>query len=319
MAGLGHALRGERSLRTQLGLLLIVIVVAGLPAARRRYGGRSSVSAVPEYWRPNCSTRPSSTCRTTFTRTCIRAFASSKDCAAAAVLCAALGALGVDDRLRGGARRALALELAIVADLSKVLAQIHAIRGQVARGTEFRGYGAETVAATGLLAGAAALVQSIQLKHPEDKHHGVSGDLDHDGCRCGTGHEPADHQPHPARSLGLRPADDLLRGGVVSAGHRGGHAGDGGADSRRAASHVDAARAMADFLRARHFLRPAAFLPRQMFAVGIWFLATGALCLSTGTGERALSPWQMGFPFGVGQLLLAAVLKFGFRETDEDA
>jgi hypothetical protein len=56
-----------------------------------------------------------------------------------------------------------------------------------------------------------------------------------------------------------------------------------------------------------------------MLAVGVWFLATGALCLTTGMGERALSPWEMGFPFGIGQLLIAAVLKFGFRETDEDA
>jgi hypothetical protein len=61
------------------------------------------------------------------------------------------------------------------------------------------------------------------------------------------------------------------------------------------------------------------FLPRQMFAVGVWFLATGTLCLSTGAGERALSAWEMGLPFGIGQLLLAAVLKFGFREADEDA
>jgi hypothetical protein len=61
------------------------------------------------------------------------------------------------------------------------------------------------------------------------------------------------------------------------------------------------------------------FLPRQMFAVGLWFLATGALCLATGRGEHALSAWTMGFPFGIGQLLIAAVLKFGFREADEYA
>jgi hypothetical protein len=61
------------------------------------------------------------------------------------------------------------------------------------------------------------------------------------------------------------------------------------------------------------------FMPRQMSAVGVWFLASGALCLATGTGERALSPWEMGFPFGIGQLLIAAVLRFGFRESDEDA
>jgi hypothetical protein len=61
------------------------------------------------------------------------------------------------------------------------------------------------------------------------------------------------------------------------------------------------------------------FVPRQMLAVGVWFLATGTLCLAAGTGDRALSPWEMGFPFGIGQLLIAAVLRFGYREMDEDA
>jgi hypothetical protein len=61
------------------------------------------------------------------------------------------------------------------------------------------------------------------------------------------------------------------------------------------------------------------FLPRQMFAVGLWFLATGTLVLAMGSGGRALSPWEMGFPFGIGQLLIAAVLRFGYREAAEDA
>jgi hypothetical protein len=32
-----------------------------------------------------------------------------------------------------------------------------------------------------------------------------------------------------------------------------------------------------------------------------------------------LSPWAMGVPFGVGQLLVAAVLRFGFeKDADEE-
>jgi hypothetical protein len=30
------------------------------------------------------------------------------------------------------------------------------------------------------------------------------------------------------------------------------------------------------------------------------------------------SPWEMGIPFGVGQLLVAAVLQYGFEESGED-
>jgi len=61
------------------------------------------------------------------------------------------------------------------------------------------------------------------------------------------------------------------------------------------------------------------FLPRQMFAVGIWYLAAGLTCLMIGSGPRILSPWEMGIPFGVGQLLVAAVLQYGFGESLEES
>jgi hypothetical protein len=60
------------------------------------------------------------------------------------------------------------------------------------------------------------------------------------------------------------------------------------------------------------------FLPRQMFAVGVWYLAAGLFCLAAGSSARALSPWMMGIPFGVGQLLVAAVLQFGYGELPDD-
>src|ERR1700732_2656339 len=51
-------------------------------------------------------------------------------------------------------------------DLDKALADITAIRSQMARGTEFQGYGPLTVAATGLLALAAGGVQAVFLSAP---------------------------------------------------------------------------------------------------------------------------------------------------------
>jgi hypothetical protein len=60
------------------------------------------------------------------------------------------------------------------------------------------------------------------------------------------------------------------------------------------------------------------FLPRPIFAVGVWYLAAGLTCLALG-GARALSPWAMGLPFGIGQLLVASVLQFGYRNADEDS
>jgi hypothetical protein len=60
------------------------------------------------------------------------------------------------------------------------------------------------------------------------------------------------------------------------------------------------------------------FLPRQMFAVGAWYLAAGLVALWIAAGHHALLPWAMGISFGVGQLLVAAVLHFGFKDTVEE-
>ena len=60
------------------------------------------------------------------------------------------------------------------------------------------------------------------------------------------------------------------------------------------------------------------FLPWQMFAVGAWYLAAGLICLWVAAGHHALLPWAMGIPFGIGQLLVAAVLRFGFEDAVEE-
>src|ERR1041384_7218266 len=51
-------------------------------------------------------------------------------------------------------------------DLERALADITAIRSQLARGTEFRGYGRVTVAATGLLALLAGSLQALFIPDP---------------------------------------------------------------------------------------------------------------------------------------------------------
>ena len=51
-------------------------------------------------------------------------------------------------------------------DLNRALEDISAIRSQMARGTEFRGYGPMTVAATAVLAALAAAVQALWLPSP---------------------------------------------------------------------------------------------------------------------------------------------------------
>ena len=49
-------------------------------------------------------------------------------------------------------------------------------------------------------------------------------------------------------------------------------------------------------------------LPKPLFVVGAWYLASGLICLVIGAGGAILSPWAMAIPFGIGQLLAAAIL-----------
>jgi hypothetical protein len=59
------------------------------------------------------------------------------------------------------------------------------------------------------------------------------------------------------------------------------------------------------------------FLPRPMVAAGVWYLATGLISISLGNA-RALSPWTMGIAYGVGQLLVAAILLWSARRGEHE-
>jgi hypothetical protein len=60
------------------------------------------------------------------------------------------------------------------------------------------------------------------------------------------------------------------------------------------------------------------FLPRPMVAAGVWYLTTGLVCISLGDA-RALSPWAMGVPYAVGQLIVAGVLYFSSQESEHES
>jgi hypothetical protein len=59
------------------------------------------------------------------------------------------------------------------------------------------------------------------------------------------------------------------------------------------------------------------FLPRSVFLAGVWYLCSGMVCLASARGT--FSPWQMGIPFCVGQLLTAVILQQGYRDLGKQA
>ncbi|HEY0339483.1 MAG TPA: hypothetical protein VGC34_01645 [Steroidobacteraceae bacterium] len=52
------------------------------------------------------------------------------------------------------------------------------------------------------------------------------------------------------------------------------------------------------------------FLPRPIFWVGVWYLACGLVCLALAAPAHVTSPWEMGIPYGIGQLLVAGILQY---------
>jgi hypothetical protein len=51
-------------------------------------------------------------------------------------------------------------------------------------------------------------------------------------------------------------------------------------------------------------------LPKPTFWVGVFYLGTGLAVIALAHGSAALSPWSMGLPFGIGQIMAALVLYF---------
>ena len=200
-------------------------------------------------------------------------------------------------------------------ELQQALSEIQSIRSQVARGTEFRGYGPASVAVSGVLALLVAAVQArwtAKTANPD-----VAIWL---GVWAGTA----------AVSVLLTGIEMLARARRVHVGFA--------REMVQSAVEQFMPAVMVGFLLAVVMMRVAAqdcwmlpglwemifslgvfascrFLPRPMFAVGVWYLAAGLFCLVAGSATRALLPWAMGIPFGIGQLLVAAVLQVGYGET----
>jgi hypothetical protein len=199
-------------------------------------------------------------------------------------------------------------------DLTQALAEISEIRAQVARGTQFRGYGPASTAVSGTLALIVAGAQAVWMKEggrdvlpflavwvataavsvalaafetivrSRRVHSGFAAEMI----------QSAVEQFLPATIVGL-----LLTGVMLLA----------------APKELWMLPGLWELIFSLGVFASCRFLPRQMFAVGLWYLVCGLVCLMMASGPRSLSPWEMGIPFGVGQLLVAAVLRYGFEDN----
>jgi len=195
-----------------------------------------------------------------------------------------------------------------VRDLDRALADISEIRSHIARGAEFRGYGAATLAATGAFAVVAALGQALWLDDPVRTPIGyvalwactaavslivIAAETVTRSRRVHSG---------MAQEMIVSAAEQFLPSGIAG---------------------VLLTSVLLRFVPEATWMLPGLwqvvfalgvfascrFLPRAMLLVGGWYLATALACLVLARGGHALSPWAMGAPFGLGQLLVAGILQ----------
>jgi heme exporter protein D len=192
-------------------------------------------------------------------------------------------------------------------DLDRALAEIGEIRSQMARGTQFRGYGPATFAVTGLMAVLAAAGQARWLPAP------TADPAAYLWLWCGVatlsvaviGFEMVAR----SRRIHTGLADEMIRSAVeqfLPAGVAGALL--TAVLMRFAPQSLWMLPGLWQIVFGLGVFSSCRFLPRAMLSVGVWYLASGLFCLAFASGGQALAPWAMGAPFGVGQLLVAGVL-----------
>jgi hypothetical protein len=201
-------------------------------------------------------------------------------------------------------------------DLRKALGDITSMRRQMARSTEFRGYGPATLAGT---AGFALLAAAIQTRLAPDPANQLGRYLTIWIWTALASAALIGVQMHTrTRRIHSGLADEMIRMAVEQF-----------LPSALAGALVTLV--LVRYVASASWMLPGLwqiifslgvfsscrFLPRAMVAAGAWYLATGLVCLAL-ADARALSPWVMAIPYAAGQLLVAGILYFSSHETGNE-
>jgi hypothetical protein len=202
-------------------------------------------------------------------------------------------------------------------DLDKALADILAIRSQIAAGTAFRGYGPATVAATAGVALITSILQFLWLDDPTGSPLTflagwtvaavVSGVLIFIEMRARSRR----HHSGLADAMIQHAVEQFLPAGVAG---------------------LLLAIMLWKFAPEALWMLPGFWqvlvslgvfasvrsLPRSIALGGAWYFVAGFAVLLHASQTHALSPWTMGLPFVAGQLMMAALLYFASGENDAE-
>ncbi len=204
-----------------------------------------------------------------------------------------------------------------MSDLHKALGDISSIRREMARSTQFRGYGPATLAATSGLACLAAAGQAIWIPDPASHFRG-----------------------YLTLWIATAAVAAILAGAQMYTRTKRVHSGLSNEMIRMAVEQFlpsVAAGALVTIVLVRFapavsWLLPGLwqvifslgifsscrFLPRPMMGAGAWYLLTGLVAIGYGDG-RAFAPLTMGLSFGVGQMFIAGVLWVAAQEMEDES
>jgi len=200
-----------------------------------------------------------------------------------------------------------------MSNLDKALAEITAIRGQMARASQFRGYGPATFAVTGTLAALCAVGQAIWLVQPaQDMARYLTLWI---GAASAAALIVGVEMITRSRRFHSELADDMIRAAIEQ------FLPVGVAGALLTAVLVWTnpqviwmLPGLWQILFGVGVFSSLRFLPRSLGLVAAWYLVSGLTCIAFGSGAQSLAPWTMGAGFGVGQWLFAGVLHYSLGE-----
>jgi hypothetical protein len=204
-----------------------------------------------------------------------------------------------------------------MSDLDKALANIFAIRSQIAAGTAFRGYGPAAVAVTGGLALLTALMQSLWLDDPTAHQLQFFALWAATAVVCAAliwiemRARSRRHHSGLADAMVQHAVEQFLPVGAAGAGFA-------ATLWMFAPETLWMLPGLWQVLVALGLFASVRTLPNTVAFAGAWYFIAGFTALLLASHTHALSPWTMGLPFAIGQLLMAALLHFASGEADDE-
>ena len=202
-------------------------------------------------------------------------------------------------------------------DLDKALADIIAIRSQIAAGTAFRGYGPAAMAATGGVALATAVLQFVWLDDPSGSpltfFFGWAAAAVLSSLMIWVEMLARSRRHHSglADAMIYQAVEQFLPSAVTG---------------------VLLAALLWKFAPEALWMLPGLWqvlvslgvfasvrsLPRTVALGGAFYFLAGFTVLMLASQSHLLSPWTMGLPFAIGQSLMAAILYFASGADDAE-